>query len=293
MRSANPWLLLVGFGVFYLTFPMRALRWRFLLRNADVPIEEGRSSWASFPALIEYIYLSWFANCIVPAKLGDAYRGYLLKYNGGVSFSATFGTIFAERLLDMLGLFGFLLISGWFTFGTAIPEGSQVVFIFGGFLVFAIIAGLAGMRWLSPFIRRFLPGRLHDVYERFEHAALRSFRPSIMPQLILLTGFVWLLEGFRLFFVIEALAVVPGGEQLLQLTVPAIIFVALSSSLLTALPLTPAGLGFVEGAVTGVLTSFFGIDPSLAIAVTLLDRLINFWSIIFFGFIVYLFSKRR
>ena len=47
--------------------------------------------------LAQIIYVSWFANCVVPAKLGDAYRGYLLKHNGKVSFSATFGTIFAER----------------------------------------------------------------------------------------------------------------------------------------------------------------------------------------------------
>src|SRR3712207_7067169 len=35
----------------------------------------------------EIVMLSWFANCIVPAKLGDAYRAYLLKRTAGVSFS--------------------------------------------------------------------------------------------------------------------------------------------------------------------------------------------------------------
>ncbi len=293
MAQANPWLLLMGFAVFYLTFPMRAIRWRVLLINADVPVAGGRSSWASLPALMEYIYLSWFANCIVPAKLGDAYRGYLLKHNGGVSFSGTFGTIFAERLLDMLGLFGFLVISGWFTFGTTLPENTRIVFIFGALLVVVILAGLASMRWLSPVIYRFMPSRLHRVYGQFEQAALRSFRPAVLPQLVGLTGIVWLLEGFRLFFVIEALAWGTGGAELQSLSVAAIIFVALASSLLTALPLTPAGLGVVEGTVTAVLTTFFLINASLASAVTLLDRLINFWSIIFFGFILYLFSKRR
>lgn len=293
MQRANPWFMLLGFSVFYLTFPLRALRWRILLINANVPVEQGRKSWASMPALMEYVYLSWFANCIVPAKLGDAYRGYLLKHNGKVSFSATFGTIFAERLLDMLGLFGFLVISGWFAFGTQMPENTPTLFLFGGFLVIGIVSGLVGMRWFSPLIYRFMPTRLHQFYGRFEHAALRSFRPSILPQLVMLTIGVWLLEGFRLFFVIEALAFAPGGEQLQQLTIPAIIFVALASSLLTALPLTPAGLGVVEGAVTAVLTTVFLVDANLASAVTLLDRLINFWSIIFFGFLLYIFSKRK
>ncbi len=287
MRNANPFWLLTAFGVFYLTFPLRAIRWRILLLNADVPIAAGRTSWASLPALMEYIYLSWFVNCIVPAKLGDAYRGYLLKHNGQVSFSATFGTIFAERLLDMLALFALLVLSGWFTFGTHLPEGTQIVFAFGGLLVLAIIAGLASMRWLSPLIHRILPQRAHRVYGNFEHAALRSFRPAVLPQLIGLTAAVWLLEGFRLYFVILALA-----QEGLILSVPTIIFVALASSLLTALPITPAGLGVVESTVTGVLI-LFGVDRNLGSAVTLLDRLINFWSLIVFGFLLYLVSKRK
>jgi uncharacterized protein (TIRG00374 family) len=287
IRGANPWLLLAGFLIFYCTFPLRALRWRLLLDNAGVPVRDGRKTWATMPALIEYIYLSWFANCVVPAKLGDAYRGYLLKHNGKVSFSMTFGTIFAERLLDMIGLFGLLVVSAWVTFGPRMPPGTQVVFGFGALLVVAIVAGLAGMRWLGPYIRRLLPQRLHTFYGNFEQAALRSFRPSILPRLILMTSAVWLLEGMRLYFVIQSLS-----HEGLALPLSAIVFVALSSSLLTAIPLTPAGLGVVEVVITGVLT-FFKVGTSLGGAVTLLDRVINFWSIVVIGFVLYLFSKRK
>lgn len=286
MRQADLRMYLLGFLVFYMTFPMRALRWRVLLQNANVPIQEGRKSWASLPALVEYIGLSWFANCIVPAKLGDAYRGYLLKHNGGVSFSATFGTIFAERLLDMLCLFTFLLISAWAVFGVHLPPGTGLIFGSGLVLVVVIVTGLAGMRFFGPLIRRVLPKRFHDMYTGFEQAALSSFRPAVLPKLIAFTAVVWLLEGFRLFFVIEALGVEGIG-------LPAIIFVALASSLLTALPLTPGGLAVVEGTVTFVLTTFFAVNKNLAGAVTVLDRVINFWSIIVFGLILYIFSKRK
>lgn len=287
MRGANVPLYLLGFGVFYLTFPLRALRWRLLLENAGVPVRAGRRSWASLPALMEYIFLSWFANCIVPAKLGDAYRGYLLKHNGGVSFSATFGTIFAERLLDMLALFALLVVSGWVTFGGHLPPQTQLIFVSGIVLVLLILAGLAGMRWFSPHLRRIIPQRFHRVYSGFETAALRSFRPQVLPALVALTACVWLLEGFRLFFVIQAL-----GQEGLHLNLAVIIFVALASSLLTVLPITPAGLGVVEGAVVAVLV-LFAVDRNLASAVALLDRTINFWSIIVFGFVAYLLSRRK
>ena len=39
--------------------------------------------------LTEILYLSWFANCVVPAKLGDIYRSYLARNCLGVSMSKT------------------------------------------------------------------------------------------------------------------------------------------------------------------------------------------------------------
>jgi hypothetical protein len=293
LRQVNVALYLLAFGVFYLTFPLRALRWRLLLRNAAVPVDAGRTSWASLPALMEYIYLSWFANCIVPAKLGDAYRGYLLKHNGKVSFSTTIGTVFAERILDMLMLFTLLTVSGWVTFGQQMTDNPTLSLIFTSGVVLSLIllSGLASMRYLSPLVKRVVPGRLRDFYERFEEGALRSFQPRHLPRLLALTAGVWLLEGFRLYFVIEAL-----GNEGLSLPLSVIIFIALASSLLTALPLTPGGLGVIEFAVVTVLLLFLPREAnseSLALAVALLDRTINYWSIVIFGLLLYIFSKRK
>jgi len=287
MRQLNPLLYGLAFITFYLTFPIRALRWRLLLRNANFPMQEGRHTWASLPALTEYIGLSWFANCVVPAKLGDAYRGYLLKHNGNVSFSRSVGTIFAERLLDMLVLFTLLVISGWSIFGTALPASARWVFMFGLALVVIIVTGLAAMRFLSPYIRRIVPNRLERVYSSFEDGTLGSLKARALPSLFVLTSLVWLGESLRLFLVIEAM----GG---LRLGLPAVIFIALMGSLLTTVPATPGGLGVVEIGIVGVLhLPIFGVALPTATAVSLLDRVINFWSIIVFGFILYIFSKRK
>ena len=285
MRTINPALYLLAFVVFYLSFPIRAWRWRILLRSAGFPVQHG--NWASIPALTEYLGLSWFANCVVPAKLGDAYRGYLLKHNGDVSFSRSFGTIFAERLLDMVVLFALLVLSGWEVFGAQLPPATRYIFIFGLLLVVVIIAGLAAMRYLSPFIRRLVPSRLQGMYAHFEEGTLGSLRPRTMPLLFVLTALVWLAESMRLYFVIEAM----GG---LHLGLPAIIFVALSSSLLTTIPATPGGLGLVEGGIIGILISpLFAVTKTMAGAVALLDRVINYWSVVVFGLILFLVSKRK
>jgi uncharacterized protein (TIRG00374 family) len=154
-------------------------------------------------------------------------------------------------------------------------------------LVVLIVAGLTAMRYLSPYIRRVVPHRLERVYGLFEEGTLGSLRPRALPLLLLLTALIWTAESLRLLFVIEAM----GG---LDLGLPAIMFVALTSSLLTTVPATPGGLGLVEGGIIGVLISpLFGVAKVAASAAAILDRVINYWSIVVFGFVIYLVSKRK
>jgi uncharacterized protein (TIRG00374 family) len=63
-------------------------------------------------------------------------------------------------------------------------------------------------------------------------------------------------------------------------------------SLLTAVPLSPAGFGIVEAGVIGVLTVGYGVPLPEASAIALLDRLISVFSVIVFGSIAYLASDK-
>jgi uncharacterized protein (TIRG00374 family) len=96
---------------------------------------------------------------------------------------------------------------------------------------------------------------------------------------------IWLLEGGRLFFVTRSL-------DAHAVTLSAVIFIALLSSLLTTIPATPGGIGVVEGGVTLALGLFLE-DHQLAVSIALLDRIINYWSLVVGGFILYLISRRK
>ena len=63
-------------------------------------------------------------------------------------------------------------------------------------------------------------------------------------------------------------------------------------SLLTAVPLSPAGLGIVEAGVVGVLTVAYGVPLPEATAIALLDRSISVFSVIVVGSIGYVLSKK-
>jgi uncharacterized protein (TIRG00374 family) len=290
VRQANPALLLAAFIAFYATFPVRALRWRRLLDNVEVSTQEEGGKRLGIPALSEIIFLGWFANCIVPAKLGDAYRAYLLKLNAGVSFSTTIGTILAERIIDVVVLFLLMLAATGLSFGRAIPSEVLVLMQVGFGLVVVVVVGLVGMRPLRPVIERLLPARLHAQYGRFEHGTLNSFRG--IPALVALTGLAWVGEVSRLYLVTLSLGL--GG-----IAQSVIVFVALASALVTTLPLTPAGLGFAEGTIVGVFLLAAraglapGVDEHAAASIALLDRGISYWSLIAVGLIVYPLSRRK
>lgn len=280
--SANWLILLLAFGVFYAGFPLRGLRWALLVRRTGFPLRIRDAT--------EIIFLSWLVNCLVPAKLGDIYRAYLLKINSTVSLSRTFGTVFVERILDLFAIVVLGLASGFVSFRGRLPAEVQVVFAAGIVFVIVLAIGLLTMR---NFGRRIIvalpiPHRVVEFYDRFEEGVFSSVGLRALPGLVLITGLIWATEATRLYLVVQALGL-PG----VHLGISGAFFIALSASLLTAIPITPAGLGFVEGAVVGLLTIVYGVPQTEALAITIVDRTISVLTIIVIGAIAYALSPKR
>jgi uncharacterized protein (TIRG00374 family) len=156
---------------------------------------------------------------------------------------------------------------------------------FGAAMVVVLLLGLVALRFFGHVILRFLPHRFKELFTRFQHGILRSFKRRALPSLLGYTVLIWLFEGGRLFFVTRSL-------DAHDVTLSAVIFIALLSSLITTIPATPGGAGLVEGAVT-VSLGLFLKDHQLAFSIALLDRLINYWSLILGGIVLYIVSKRK
>jgi glycosyltransferase 2 family protein len=280
--GSNPWLLLGAFLVFYAGFPLRGYRWALLVRQSGFPLKIRDSA--------EIIFISWLVNCLVPAKLGDVYRAYLLKINTTVSLSRTFGTVFIERVLDLFAIVSLGLAAGFVSFRSGLPADVQIVFAIGVVVVLLLAGGLLTMRNFGRRIitRLPLPHRVLEFYDRFEEGVFLSIGLRHLPRLVIVTGMIWATEAIRLYLVVQALGL-PG----VHLGISGAFFVALSASLLTAVPLTPAGIGFVEGGVVGLLTLVYGVSQTDALAITLVDRAISVLTIIILGSIVYAISPKR
>jgi uncharacterized protein (TIRG00374 family) len=277
--QANPALVLLAAIVFYLGFPLRGYRWKRLLQETGFIIGLRDS--------VEILYISWFVNCVVPAKLGDVYRAYLLKMNSEASLSRTFGTVFIERILDIFAIAILGLAAGLWSFRDGMPPAIRLVFIVGIVVVVVAAIGLFTMRNFGRriLVRLPLPPRILELYERFEEGVFGAIGLKHLPVLAIVTGLIWLTEGLRLYIVVQAF-----GFPDVEIGLSGAIFVALIGSLLTAIPLSPAGLGFAQAGVIGVLTVAYGIPLAEATAITILDWVISVLSIIVFGAVVYVVS---
>ncbi len=284
IAGANPLLLLMAFSSYYLGFPLRGGRWMKLLRGAGYRIRARDAT--------EIIFISWLVNCVVPAKLGDLYRAYLLKLNSPVSATRTLGTVFMERMLDLIAIAALGVAAGYWRFHGSLndlPTSVQVIFAMGVVVIVGLIVALVVMR---NFGRRVisvlpLPSRVSEMYERFEEGVFGSVGLRGLPLLGLMTTLIWLSEAMRLYFVVLAL-----GFKEVDLGLSGAMFVALIGSLLTAIPFTPAGLGLVEAGMLTLLTRIFSATPTHAAAIVLVDRAISVFSVVVLGAVAYMLSSK-
>ncbi|MDQ6883146.1 MAG: flippase-like domain-containing protein [Candidatus Dormibacteraeota bacterium] len=272
-------LLIYGlaFVAFYLSFVVRTIRWEILLSNSG---ESNR-----FGELFHIIILAWFANCVLPAKMGDFYRAYLLREQTEVSGSKGLGTIFSERALDFLVLMSLLVVSGLISFRNSVPARFVPALLVGLVIAAALAGALLLLRFSHRRLGSLVPERFRARASRFRDGLLSAFHGRI-PMLVGLTVLVWMAESARLFLVVQAFPLH------LSLSIAQIVFIALVASLLTTIPALPGGLVLVEGGIITVLV-FFHLTPSQALSVAILDRIISYWSLIAVGFVTFLLSHRR
>lgn len=274
IRAADWRWFLLGFGLFYLSLPLRAWRWQLLLANAGDRVGLG--------LLTRTVFRAWFVNCALPGRGGDLYSAYLLRREAGLGLVRTGGTIFISRVLDLLtlvALLAWVFIAG---FREQLAGGvAQLVYaglILGGVLV----AGLVALALLRRPLARRLPERYAIYLENFSHGLFGSL--GKLPLLLLSTIALWLLEVARLGCVLAAVGAVTAPDR--------VAFLALAAAILTTLPLTPGGLGTVE-ALFAELFPRLGIPAAAGGSAIFLDRFINYWFILLAGLVYAVWTRGK
>lgn len=185
-------------------------------------------------------------------------------------------------------------------FTAPVPEGLVPVAI-GGVVVFVVLVAIgllfglfdAPLRWAA----RLVGAIGHWVVARFRRAfsvspdGVIARRDEVLAVLgprwrhaLVYAAFNWLLDYGALVVALEAVGARPRFS---------IVLLAYSAAaVLTMIPLTPGGLGFVEAGLTATLTAA-GVPLDSALLATLAYRLVAFWLPIPTGGVAYVVFRRR
>jgi glycosyltransferase 2 family protein len=259
------WALIPALVFYFAGVWIRAVRWGVLLS----PLRRGIHPYHLFKVLV----IGYMGNDILPARLGDVIRVYVLSRRERVTKSATLATILVERIFDGLTMIGFLTVSALFialnSEMTTILRVTSALFV-AGLLVFIFLA--ASPDRITTMVRLILGrspiGSLIPValHERALHmtssfveglAVLRSWRGvlSVMG----LSVAAWAAEA-TMYYIIGA-----WGFGL-TLPVHAYTITTAAANLGTLVPSSPGYIGVFDGIAKVVLAGLFKIDSSLALS---------------------------
>jgi len=274
VRQVRPDLIGLSVTMVGLTMVARSIRWHYLLS----PIGRAR-----FRTIFRSTVIGFGALGLLPVRVGDVIRPYLLARQEGLPASAVFATIVMERVLDLIAVLILLAVYVWlFADPSTLPprllqpiEFSAAVAGLGATTLFVVMWVLAThperVGGLAEMLARVLPGRSSERVGRLASAFSSGFAAARdVRQLFLAVIWsfpVWLAIAAQAWTVTIAFGIAMpfAGTFLLQ-------------SLLVigvAVP-TPGGVGSFHEAYRIGVTTFFGATSEQAIAAGLVTHAASF-----------------
>jgi uncharacterized membrane protein YbhN (UPF0104 family) len=278
LREANYWFIMPTVILALLVFPVRAYRWQGLLSHIKkVPVIN----------LLAVTSIGFMANNILPARVGEILRPFLLYKKEKVKFSTSVATVIVERVFDMLGLIIFtIIVIALLPHPTAtnhdpltqlssdhrtvvkdsiIPSLKKWTEVFAGvggitvFALFLIVIKPDFFKKILSLICFFLPHTFKEkilgLYESFVHGLkilenkLQTFR------ILALSLVIWILGGAEIYLL--------GFSFHLHLPFICACLVAVCLALAVAMPQAPGYIGVFHIAVLKSL-DIFGIEATAA-----------------------------
>jgi uncharacterized protein (TIRG00374 family) len=255
IQSANYGLLAISVAMGVVWLAMRAVVWRTIL-------QEKASYRDSFLTICE----GYFLNNIMPFRLGEIGRAFLLARKSELNFMEVFPTIVIERALDLVFSAAILLSAIPFVVKTSGAETISVIIgvvVVLGLIVLYILA--RNSAWTIHQVERF--PALHKVAAPFL-AGLSSLTDGRRFLLILvLMAINWLWAIFQFFLTIKAFF--PAAAF------PWALFGIGAAAFGGAVPSAPGAVGTYEAALGGALT-LVSSDEARSVAVAITAHLFNY-----------------
>lgn len=277
---ANLYLWIPAFLIQYLLMLIRALRWQYLMGHIK---EIGVGS------LFSATTIGFMANNLLPARMGEFVRAYVIGNKEGVSITSSFATIIVERLFDMATMLS-LTVAVLLFF--ELPAGMSEVI---GKIRVGIYILLAAS--IIAFLFLFLLVRYRDKGMSVARSLLKPFPDKIQEQVTLFLGSLAsgleIVGSRRSLFMVSLYSALNWFAAALPIYIITISFgfmLPFSSSLLiliflafaVSLPSSPGFVGPFHAAICFGL-GFYGIGKEEALGMAIVMHLAQFVPLVVLG----------
>ncbi len=274
LRGIDSVWLIPAVVLFTISYAGRVLRWHLLFSPQPMRLA----------SVFHALNIGYFLSNLLPARLGDIIRAYLIGDIERVSKARALSTVVVERMSD--GLTVVLLLAVTALYVPNIPDEARQAGIgvaaagVIGVLILLLLSfqkqrGLAFLHRLAapaPILQR--PGlwsALESLIDGF--AILRSPRPILGVGALSLVA--WVFGGMMFWAVMRAMG--------LDLTVAAAFLVMTVTSLVVVVPSSPGYIGVFHAVATLTLTSVYGVDKSSALSYALVMHAFTYLWLVVLG----------
>jgi uncharacterized protein (TIRG00374 family) len=280
IAAARPGPLAAAVIIATLTFPLRLLRWRLLLRD-----ERGEP----YPAgpLWHAIALGFMANNVLPFRAGELVRSYTAARLASARFTAVISSVAVERIFDALTVVALLTLALLTSHlpatirvgGASVADLARAAGVLGGIALLVAIMVVAAPLPAERLVRRLLhktrfADRIVDLIEGIRQglAVLRS--PGRLLGVVFWSLVLWLVNGLAFYvgFAAFDIPVSYAGALLLQ----GLLVLGIS------IPSTPGFFGPFEAVIVAVL-ALYGVAGSLAFSYAIAFHVTSFVPITVLG----------
>jgi len=282
-RGANISLLLLAVFLATLTFPLRTIRWRLILRDAGGQPLPWLPLWHATA-------IGFMANNLLPARAGEVARAYVAGREMPVRFTTALGSVGVERVFDaliMLALMAVAIAAPSFPANTVVQGRSlsglatAAAILFGTILLLALGVVHRPAPWLALLGRithRLLPTRIADRLTHWAEGIVEGLSvlksPARFAGVVLWSLVLWGTNAaaFAVCFRAFGLPVPLEAALLLQGII----------GFGVAVPSTPGFVGVFEAA-TRITLGIYAVDASRAVSYALTYHLTTFLPITLLG----------
>ena len=249
IKNVNIILILLAVFILVSSNVIRAWRWQILVK----PIKE-----VSFDPAFSSIMIGYFGNSVLPFRMGEFLRAYVVADKTSLSASTAFGTIVIERILDFVGLSAVILlimtvyplksIVGSIIIGVIVLSLTAFIFIllFGGFksillvkIEKSLVLKMGLLRKILLFLKNFLDGA----------TTIRA--TNKLGVILLYTLIIWIM-----YYCSTYLATIATGIELEWFGFGVLL---ISTTLAISVPAAPGYVGTYHAAAVYILTNLFDV----------------------------------